>query len=183
MVRSDARENRARILAAARQAFAEDGATSMNQIAQRAGVGPGTLYRNYPSREALVLAVYQVEVDRLVDSVPALLSALPPLEALRRWTTDLVYAMRKKHGLGDALSPVAHQSITEQTYGPVVAAITQLLDAGKRDGAIRADADPGDFLQLTGALWRAACGANDRSQPMLGLILDGLSAQSRVGNR
>ena len=117
MVRSDARENRARILEAARQAFAEDGATSMNQVAQRAGVGPGTLYRNYPTREALVLAVYQLDVDQL----------------------------------------------------------TQLLDAGKRDGTIRADADPGDFLQLTGALWRAASGPEDRSQPMLGLILDGLS--------
>jgi|SRR4051812_31494408 AcrR family transcriptional regulator len=177
MVRSDARENRARILAAARQAFTEEGDTSMNQIAQRAGVGPGTLYRNYPNREALVLAIYQDEVDRLTGSVPELLAALPPLEALRRWTTDLVGAMRKKHGLGDALSPGAHKSITEQTYGPVIAAITQLLDAGKSDGTIRADADPGDFLQLTGALWRAASGADDRSPRMLALILDGLSAR------
>jgi len=87
--------------------------------------------------------------------------------------------MRRKHGLGDALSPGAHRSITEQTYGPVIAAITQLLDAGKRDGTIRADADPGDFLQLTGALWRAASGPEDRSQPMLGLILDGLSTHQQ----
>jgi AcrR family transcriptional regulator len=176
MVRSDARENRARILEAARQAFAESGDTSMNQIAQRARVGPGTLYRNFPTREALVLAIYQHEVNQLIDSVPELLATLPPLEALRCWTADLVSAMRKKHGLGDALSPGSHQSITEQTYGPVIAAITQLLDAGKRDDTIRADADPGDFLQLTGALWRAASGPKDRSQPMLDLILDGLSA-------
>ncbi|MEU8235259.1 TetR/AcrR family transcriptional regulator [Actinoplanes sp. NPDC048967] len=173
MVRSDARANRARILAAARQAFAEDGDTSMNQIAQLAGVGPGTLYRNYPSREALVLAIYQDEVDRLTGSVPDLLTTLAPPEALRRWTTDLVDAMRQKHGLGDALSPIAHKTISEQSYGPVIAAITQLLDAGKTDGSIRADAEPGDFLQLTGALWRAA---PDRTQPMLALILDGLSA-------
>jgi AcrR family transcriptional regulator len=179
VVRSDARENRARILEAARQAFAESGDTSMNQIAQRAGVGPGTLYRNFPTRETLVLAVYQHEVNQLIDSVPELLATLPPLEALRRWTTDLVGAMRKKHGLGDALSPGAHQAITEQSYGPVIAAITQLLDAGKRDGTIRADADPGDFLQLTGALWRAASGPEDRSQPMLALILDGLSTHRR----
>jgi hypothetical protein len=90
------------------------------------------------------------------------------------WTTDLVGAMRKKCGLGDALSPTAHKSIVEQTYGPVIGAITQLFDAGKREGVIRADAEPGDFLQLTGALWRAAYGENDRSQPMLALILDGL---------
>jgi hypothetical protein len=75
--------------------------------------------------------------------------------------------MRRKHGLGDALSPGAHRSVTESAYGPVIAAITQLLDAGKRDGTIRADADPRDFLQLTGALWRAA------------LIPDGLSARPR----
>src|SRR5690349_3562799 len=129
MVRSDARENRARIVAAAREAFLEDDRTSMNQVAQRAGVGAGSLYRNFPTREALVLAVYQDEVERIVGAVPALLAELSPLEALREWTLDLVEAMRRKHGLGDALSPTAHQTITEQTYGPVVAAINELLDA------------------------------------------------------
>jgi AcrR family transcriptional regulator len=178
MVRADARENRARILEVARQALAQDGGVSMNQIAQRAGVGPGTLYRNYPNRETLVLAVYQLEVDQLADAVTGLLATLPPLEALRRWTTDLVGAMRRKHGLGEALSPGGHQSITESTYGPVLGAITQLLEAGQRDGTIRADADPRDFLQFTGALWRATgSGPEDRSQPMLELILDGLSAR------
>src|ERR1041384_1647114 len=98
MVRSDARENRARILQVARDAFTESADVSMNQIAQRAGVGPGTLYRNFPTREALVLAIYQHEVDRLIGSVPELLATSPPLEALREWTVDLVAAMRKKHG-------------------------------------------------------------------------------------
>ncbi|MEU0791098.1 TetR/AcrR family transcriptional regulator [Amycolatopsis sp. NPDC005961] len=177
MVRSDARENRARILQVAREAFAEGSDVSMNRIAQLAGVGPGTLYRNFPTREALVLAIYQDEVDRLIGSVPELLAELAPLEALRRWTVELVAAMRKKHGLGDALSPGAHQTITEQTYGPVIAAITRLLDAGKAGGTIRPDADPRDFLQLTGALWRAASGPEDRSASMLALILDGLSAR------
>lgn len=180
MVRSDARENRARILAAARESFAEDGATtSMNQVAQRAGVGAGTLYRNFPTREALVLAVYQDEVDRLIGAVSSLLAQHPPIEALRHWTLDLVEAMRRKHGLGDALSAGAHQAIAEKTYGPVIAAITEMLDAGKRDGGIREDADPGDFLQLTGALWRAASGPEDRSPRMLALILDGLRARPR----
>ncbi|WP_069762161.1 TetR/AcrR family transcriptional regulator [Streptomyces sp. LUP47B] len=174
MVRSDALENRARILAAAREALTADGNTSMNQIAQRAGVGAGTLYRNFPTREALVLAVYQDEVARIIGTVPDLLEGMPPLEALRHWTTDLVDAMRRKHGLGDALSPGAHQAISEQSYGPVVAAITEILDAGKKDGSIRVDADPGDFLQLTGALWRAASSPVDRAPRMLALILDGL---------
>ncbi|MFI6661438.1 TetR/AcrR family transcriptional regulator [Streptomyces sp. NPDC050523] len=174
MVRSDARENRARILAAAREALAADGSTSMNQIGQRAGVGAGTLYRNFPTRESLVLAVYQDEVARIINTVPDLLAQMPPLEALRHWTTDLVEAMRRKHGLGDALSPGAHQAISEQSYGPVIAAITELLDAGKKDESIRPDADPGDFLQLTGALWRAASSPEDRAPHMLALILDGL---------
>ncbi|MFJ6525018.1 TetR/AcrR family transcriptional regulator [Streptomyces longwoodensis] len=174
MVRSDALENRARILAAAREALAADGSTSMNQIAQRAGVGAGTLYRNFPTRESLVLAVYQDEVARITGTVQDLLARMPPLEALRHWTTDLVEAMRRKHGLGDALGPGAHQAISEQSYGPVIAAITQLLDAGKKDRSIRPDADPGDFLQLTGALWRAASSPEDRAPHMLALVLDGL---------
>lgn len=179
MVRSDARENRARILAAARESFARDGGVSMNQVAQRAGVGPGTLYRNFPTREALALAVYQDEVDRIVGAVSGLLADMTPLEALREWTTELVEAMRKKHGLGDALSPGAHQAVTEQSYGPVVTSIAMFLDAGKADGSIRPDADPGDFLQLTGALWRSASGPGDRSPRMLALILDGLCVQPR----
>lgn len=174
MVRSDARENRARILAAAREALAADGSTSMNQIAQRAGVGAGTLYRNFPTRESLVLAVYQDEVARIVGTVPDLLALMPPLEALRHWTIDLVEAMRRKHGLGDALDPGAYQAMTEQSYAPVIGAITQLLDAGKKNESIRPDADAGDFLQLTGALWRAASSPEDRAPHMLALILDGL---------
>lgn len=179
MARSDARENRARILAAAREAFAEDGGASMNRVAQRAGVGAGTLYRNFPTRESLVLAVYEDEVARIIGTVPDLLARMSPREALRHWTTDLVEAMRRKHGLGDALSPSAHQAISEQSYGPVVAAITAFLDVGKKDGSIRTDADPGDFLQLTGALWRASASPEDRAPRMLALILDGLGTQPR----
>jgi AcrR family transcriptional regulator len=177
MVRSDARENRARIMQAAREAFDESGEISMNRIAQLAGVGPGTLYRNFATREALVLAVYEAEVERLVASVPELIASRPPREALRHWTIDLVEAMRKKNGLGDALSAAGHQTAIEHTYGPVIGAITALLDAGKSDGTFRTDADPRDFLQLTGALWRAAIGPEDRSRQMLELILDGLGVR------
>lgn len=175
MVRSDARRNRASILAAAREAFAEDDGVSMNQIAQRAGVGPGTLYRNYPSREALILDLYQEEIENLAGRVAESLETETPVEALRGWTLVLVDSMRKKHSLGSALSSDMHQSIAEQSYGPVITAITTLLDAGKADGSLRADAEPGDFLQLTGALWRSA---PERVEPMLGLILDGLRSRS-----
>jgi AcrR family transcriptional regulator len=174
MVRSDARENRSRILDAARTAFAETGEVSMNRIAQLAGVGAGTLYRNFPTREALVLAVYEQEVQRIVDDVDPLLARMPPREALRVWTMGLVDAMLQKHGLGDAISAGSLQALNEQTYGPVISAITRLLDAGKADGSIRPDADPDDYLQLTGALWRAEAGAAARADRMLALVLDGL---------
>lgn len=176
MVRSDARENRARILAAAREALAEDGSTSMNQIGHRAGVGAGTLYRNFPTREDLLLAVYQAEVERIVAAAPGLLAAHPPLEALRLWTLELVAAMRAKHGLGDALGTAAHQAANERNHGPVVGAIGEILAAGKANGTIRIDADPADFLQFTGALWRTAPGPEDRVPAMLAFLLDGLAA-------
>ncbi|MEW1648557.1 hypothetical protein [Streptomyces sp. NPDC091219] len=105
--------------------------------------------------------------------MPGLLARMTPLEELRHWTSDLVEAMRRKHGLGDALGPGAQHAISEQSYGPVIAAITELLDAGKEDASIRPDADPGDWLQLTGALWRAASSPADRAPHMLALILDG----------
>ena len=174
MVRADARENRNRVLAAARHAFSESADASMNHIAQLAGVGPGTLYRNFPNREALILAIYQDDVARLVETVPALLEARPPVDALRAWTLSLVTAMRKKHGLGDALSQAAHQSAAERTYQPVIDAITALLDAGRSDGSIRPDADPADYLMLTGSLWRAVDHSQARPERMLDLILDGL---------
>lgn len=174
-MRADAQENRARIVEIARVALAEDGAASLNLIAQRAGVGPGTLYRHFPNREALVLEVYEREVAELVDAVPGLLAAATPLEALRRWTVELVSAMRRKHGLGDALSTAAHHAVADRTHQPVVDAITAILQAGQTDGTIRAEADAEAFLQLTGAMWRSAAGPRDRSAHMLDLVLDGLA--------
>ena len=176
MVRSDARENRDRILAVARHALDISGEVSLNQIAHDAGVGPGTLYRHFPNREALVIAVYRQEIEDLVDATPQLVGDLTPIEALRKWTRELVRHMRIKHGLGDALSPSAAQAVGEESYGPVIRAITTILDAGKADGSIREDADPADFLFLTGALWRAGDANDDRPERMLSLILDGLRA-------
>jgi AcrR family transcriptional regulator len=174
MVRSDARENRDRILTVARRTLDAPGVASLNQIAQEAGVGPGTLYRHFPTREALVLAVYQEEIDGLIELAPRLLAEQQPIDALREWTTALVAAMLKKHALGDALSQTAHQAAAETTYGPVIAAITAFFDAGKADGTISQDAVPADFLVLTGALWRAASNPDADSRRMLELILEGL---------
>src|SRR5260370_5217150 len=102
-LRTDARENKGRILEVARDPLAADPEASLNSIAKKAGVGPGTLYRHFPNRESLVLAVYRYDVQQLVDSAPALLKQHQPLEALRLWFDRLAYYGRIKHGLADVL--------------------------------------------------------------------------------
>ena len=84
-LRADARENRDRILDVARGALAADPSASLNSIAKAAGVGPGTLYRHFPSREALVLGIYRQEIDAMVALAPVLLAEHPPLRAFRLW--------------------------------------------------------------------------------------------------
>ncbi|GLZ47777.1 TetR family transcriptional regulator [Actinomycetospora sp. NBRC 106375] len=174
--RSDARQNRARILEVAAAALAEDGDASLNSIAGRAGVGAGTLYRHFPHREALVLAVYRAEVQRLVDRVPELLEREPPLVALRAWFAILAGYIRLKRGLGDALTAENHAAATTETYGPVIGAITTLLRAGEADGSMRPGLDPDDVLLLMGAVWRVPAGEDGREQAerLLDLVVESL---------
>src|SRR6478609_1150457 len=97
--RSDARRNRDAILAAALEALSESPDASLNAIAKRAGVANATLYRHFPTREALVLASYQYEVGRLVDAADSLLRRHAPLDALGRWVDRLAHYAVTKHGL------------------------------------------------------------------------------------
>jgi len=127
--RADALHNRDRILEVARDAFAASGDASLNSIAKQAGVGPGTLYRHFPNREALVLAVYRHDVQQLADSAPLLLDEHPPLAALRLWFDRLAYYGKIKHGLADVLHAVTSDGLAGETYGPVIGAITLLLRA------------------------------------------------------
>lgn len=176
--RSDAQANRARILEVARDLLTEDGDTSLNSIAKTAGVGPGTLYRHFPNREALVLAVYRTEVQRLVDWAAELLKKEPPLAAMRLWFKRLGAQIRIKRGLGDALGAAAHDSITNETYGPVIGAIELMLRAGEEDGSIRTGLDPDDVLMLMSCVWRTPTGrAGDKqANRLLELALDSVRA-------
>lgn len=182
-LRADAAKNREHILQVAHDAFAESGSTSLNLIAKRAGVGPGTLYRHFPTREALILAVYRHDVQRLVDSVPAVLAANEPLDAFRTWLQTLADYIRIKHGLGEALHTAAVQDVVDQTYAPVVAAIGTLLDACVRAGIMRDDLDPDDVLLLMGFLWRVGDTEAGREQArrVLELTIDGLRAERPDG--
>src|SRR3954449_9575008 len=99
--RADTRRNNERILTAAATSLAESGAVSFNTIAKKAEVGVGTVYRHFPTPEALVLAVYRREVQHLVDVVPTLLETSTPEQAFRAWTGHLARYMMTKKGLAD----------------------------------------------------------------------------------
>src|ERR1700737_5191686 len=101
--RRAAARNRVAILEVAHELLAGSAAVSMNEIAKRAGVGPGTLYRHFPTREDLILAVYRHDVQHLVDSVPDVLADHTPLDAFRVWFHTLADYVRLKHGLGERL--------------------------------------------------------------------------------
>lgn len=175
-VRADALRNREHILQVAHEAFAESGTTSLNVIAKRAGVGAGTLYRHFPTREDLILAVYRRDVQRLVDSVPDVLASHAPLDAFRVWFHTLADYVRVKHGLGEALHTAAVQDAVNQTYAPVTAAVGVLLRACEEDGSMRGGLDPADVLLLMGFLWRVGPGQDGRQQArrIMELVIEGL---------
>jgi AcrR family transcriptional regulator len=180
-MRADARANRERILDIAHDAFAASPTVSLNAIAQRAGVGAGTLYRHFPTREALILAVYQHDVEILVDSVPRLLAEHEPLDALRIWFERLADYVRIKHGLGEALNTAAVQDAINATYAPVEAAVGSLLRACEDAATIQSGLDPADVLLLMGFLWRVGPGEAGRAQGgrLLDLVIDGFRRQRR----
>ncbi|WP_369202610.1 TetR/AcrR family transcriptional regulator [Streptomyces sp. PU-14G] len=177
--RADARRNREKLLTAARTLFATaEGAVPLDAVAREAGVGIGTLYRHFPTREALVEAVYAAELDEVVAAAPALLADLPPDAALRGWLDCYAGFVAAKRGLLETLrAGWASGSIaTPDTRGRLTAAIATVLEAGTREGSLRGDVDPGDVLTLLLGLFHAntAGGAPHRVGPLLDLIVDAL---------
>jgi AcrR family transcriptional regulator len=153
---------------------------SLNSIAKRAGVGAGTLYRHFPTREALVLEVYRYEVQQVVDAAPRLLASRPPLDALREWLDCLAHYGMTKAGLGSALSAAttSHDALSAETYGPVINALTMLLAANEAAGTIRSGLEPDDVLLILGFLWRIDPAGDWRAQAgrLLDILMDGLRA-------
>ncbi len=182
-MRSDAEQNRARIIDVARTALTASSDASLNSIAKLAGVGPGTLYRHFPNREALLLAVYRQDVRELIDAVPVLLAEHPPVTALRLWIERLAAYGRIKHGLADAMQAATRADLAGEHYGLVIAAITLLLEAGKAAGELRSDIDADELLLLVSFLWRTDLGTDGeaRSRHLLDLVLDGLRRQPDPG--
>ncbi|WP_046505261.1 TetR/AcrR family transcriptional regulator [Streptomyces odonnellii] len=177
-LRADARRNEDRLLEAAAAAFAREGAgASVKDIARAAGVGVGTLYRRFPSKELLIEAVYRHEVRRLCDSAPHLAATLPPVDALRTWMEDFIDFMTVKGGMADALRVVlTDDNEKTHTRALLADAIAHLLAAvGERSpGRPRADAQ--DVLMALGgiSLMASSEGRRDLAARLVHLLLHGV---------
>ncbi|HVW57033.1 MAG TPA: TetR/AcrR family transcriptional regulator [Rhizobiaceae bacterium] len=178
--RRDAARNREKLIAAAAALVAEgEGELSLATVAERAGVGIGTLYRHFPSRDALLAALYGNEVDRLRDLADMLLEELSPLEALTTWIGRYAQLMAVKYGLADAMKSAlrSEQTIFAHSKSQTVGAMTKLLAAAEKAGDVRPDIDPQDVLSGIAAIVSANLGSEEsrtRAERLLAFLVDGL---------
>ncbi len=149
-LRSDAQQNRARLLDVARLVFTRDGAeTTLDDIARQAGVGSGTLYRHFPTRDALIEAVYRGEVEKLTAAGERFAAARPPLEALRAWMFLFIDHVADKRLILPAMDTVAGGSmrLIEGARGLIHTAFVGLVQRAIESGDLRPDTDPNDFVR------------------------------------
>ncbi|MEV0400928.1 TetR family transcriptional regulator [Actinoallomurus sp. NPDC050550] len=173
--RADAADNRARIIRVAREVIANADEVKLNAIAKQAGVGQGTLYRHFPTREDLLAEVYREDVDELVAAAPALLAEHEPLTALARWFDRVVEYAEVKRGVFAAVEASVGQDLSAHGLGPIGDALTALLAAGKAEGTVRPDVDARDVILLIGYLTRLEQAEWDtRARHLLHVVLDGL---------
>jgi AcrR family transcriptional regulator len=148
--RTDAQRNRKRILEVAKEAFTRLGANaSLDDIARQAGVGPGTLYRHFPARDALIEAVYRAEVEKLASAAAKFAERMPPLEALRAWMRLFVDHIAEKQIIAPALNTLVGgpSKLYEGSRGQIRRAIETLVKRAIKSGEIRRDLDPFDLLR------------------------------------
>jgi AcrR family transcriptional regulator len=178
-LRADAQRNRERLLASAVRAFSEGGPdVTLEAIAKEAGVGIGTLYRHFPTREALIEAAYRNELGRLCDAAAQLHESLPADAALREWMDRFLDYLRTKRGMADALHAVIASGANPftESRARMVTATAELLDAGAAAGAIRKDVQPEDVMaSLSGiSLAAGAPEQQEQAERLLDLLMDGL---------
>lgn len=158
--RTDALRNRERILEVGKEAFTRSGANaSLDDIAKQAGVGPGTLYRHFPTRDALLEAVYRTEVERLAAAERKFAEAMPALEALRAWMLLFVDYIATKKIIVPALNTSAggRSKVIEASYAPIHEAVHALVNRAIKSGDVRKDLDPVDLLRaLVGVAYMSA---------------------------
>jgi AcrR family transcriptional regulator len=183
-LRSDALNNRHALLGVAVSMLSRsDGDVSLEAIAKEAGVGIGTLYRHFPTREALVVEAYGDEIDQLCTATNGLLATLPPDVALREWMQWFVDYVVSKRDMAEALSAVvgATSGRLADTREQVVGALQVLMEAGWEADVIREDVDVDDILCTLRGIWMTASDPprGDRARRLLNLLMDGLRAGGR----
>jgi AcrR family transcriptional regulator len=183
-LRSDARLNRDKLIGVAAELFATVGVdVPLESVAKLAGVGIGTLYRHFPTRDALVEAVYRQEVDRLCDAASELLADHPPDAALEQWMRRFVAYAATKRGMSSALQSISASNSTlySQTRERLVSALATLLNAAIAAGTVRADMAPEDIWQAMSGVWLIPAGEDwaARAQRLLLLLMDGLRYGAR----
>jgi AcrR family transcriptional regulator len=165
--RADAERNRGRLLDAARAAFASgQSSVPLDQIARDAGVGIGTLYRHFPTREALVEALYRKELDDLCASAAALLATRPAEAALRAWMDRFADYVAAKREMADALRAVYASGAVSvsQARERLTVAVQAILDAGSADGTLRADVRADDVVAMIVGMFTATSAEGGREQ-------------------
>ena len=153
--RADAVRNRLRLLATAKAVFAEKGSdASLDEIAQIAGVGAGTLYRHFPTRDALIRAVYRNETEQLVAAAARLAESHSPAEAFREWLLLFFDFVATKHGMQELLNSIlgGTDDLRTESMMQIDGAVSKLVSGAKASGDIRPDIEPKDLmLALAGA--------------------------------
>ena len=176
--RSDALKNRERLVAEADALFsAADGPVTLDMIAKAAEVGIGTLYRHFPTREALVEAVYRLELDALDRRAATLLEENTAFEAMGRWLDDYLHFVATKRAMHDVLRIAITADGAASSVRPRINAIVgRFLSTGAADGTLRDDVSPDDVtLGLVGMVLAATAASQmDQARRMLGLLLAGL---------
>ena len=158
-LRADALQNRERILQVAKQAFTEVGPdVSLDEIAKLAVVGPGTLYRHFPTRDALVGEVYRAELEKLKAAEQRFSESLPPLEALRAWMLTFVDYMATKLIILPAINLMTcgPEKVFEQSGPLITTAIDSLMRRAVESGDLRGDVSGMDMLRALAGLWAVA---------------------------
>lgn len=176
--RKDAQRNRERLLAEAVAAFSHDADAPLEGIARAAGVGIGTLYRHYPTREALAEAAYRAELTRLCETTGELLRQHPPDVALRRWIDRFLDYMATKRAMGEALRAVvaAGGAPFSESRAHLTAAVETLLQAGAEAGALRSGVEAEDVLLGLAGMIQGLQAPAQRAQAgrLADLLVDGL---------
>jgi AcrR family transcriptional regulator len=181
--RADAQRNTEAVLEAAKAVFAESGVDApMREIATRAGVGVGTIYRNYPLRSDLIIAVFRREVDATAAEADRLAAEHPPLQAIRLWAARLARFVATKQGFAGALhsGDPAYDPLPVYFVGTLAPRVQSILDAGEREGTIRAGIRAEDLILALSRLADSsrAGGESGATNPMVDVLLDGLRAPS-----